>query len=133
MAVRRKITDPTHHGHIRLIRVRAFICVHRLPFSKGGVQEISTGHGEDRGFYSSGVGSFQTGGGRIGDFGRQVGGVTEAEPKYSKLLITRPETMVCGKAGTTRWSQQLLETMAWLPFPETGSIESFAVKITGGA
>lgn len=70
---------------VRLIKVSAFICVHRLPLSKGGVQEISTRHGEGRGFCRSGVGSFLTG------FGRKMGGVTEAEHELNEPVIA-PET-----------------------------------------
>lgn len=70
---------------VRLIKASAFICVHRLPLSKGGVQEISTGHGEDRGFCCSGVGSFLMG------FGRKMGRVTEAEHELNEPVIA-PET-----------------------------------------
>ena len=51
MAVRRKIPQPQPSWSDQL----------KLPLSKGGVQEVSTGHGEGMGSYRSEVGSFQMG------------------------------------------------------------------------
>ena len=48
-----------------------------------GVQEISTEHGQDKGFYSSAVGSFQ-----MGELVGKIGGVKKAKHKNNKLAIT---------------------------------------------
>ena len=57
----------------------SFIRVHGLSLPK-----VSIGHGEDQGFYHSGEGGFQIGGG----VSRQIGRVMKAEHRHNKLVIT---------------------------------------------
>lgn len=73
----KKTSDP-NDSHFFKKKIR----VHGLFFLKGGVQEVSTGHEENKGFHSSGAGFPD------GRSDGQVGRVTEAGHKHSKAAIT---------------------------------------------